>query len=401
MSNRKLYSSNNLISLVVFLSFFVASCGPTISFQVKRPSQYSVENVEFVAIDQFTPIEGNIIFPEGKKGATSDSKSLLKPAVTGFESNLSSASQVADITRGLLVSKLSRNAPYLLINTTGGDNAYTGVQPDPSKTALLRAKVKYVDHQFKNSENLKYIVSIKNNNVPLEQKLMVAAGSAGAKALGGGFEQETAYVEQIAAMEVEFEIVRKSDDTPLIPSQTIRAYYVKKWGGDNGTSHLPEVIKEVIVDEYQQDEGFMSSLLSEKDKASLAINDPNTYLAKGYNLKQDSSVPLSALDLKIRLAEQITSKYLKMISPYEEKADLKLEGGDDVAITLIKGNAYEGAIARLEGLSNRGAPDNYNLGLAYEASGQFSIAIQRYEEALQQSPGNESYKNAIKRLKSR
>jgi len=51
-------------------------------------------------------------------------------------------------------------------------------------------------------------------------------------------------VEKIAAMEAEFEFIRKSDKSKIIPNQVFRSYYLKKHGGDSdgifslGTSHV-------------------------------------------------------------------------------------------------------------------------------------------------------------------
>ena len=80
-------------------------------------------------------------------------------------------------------------------------------------------------------------------------------------------------------------------------------------------------------------------------------------------------------------------------------AKLNVMSGDAVAATLIKGNAYEEAVARLQGLKSRTLEDNYNLALAYEASGQFALAIGAYETALTQAPNEASIQEALKRLK--
>ena len=146
--------------------------------------------------------------PEGAKG-----KGKLKPPLEQLNSDPMKTAQASDLARAALVSQLSRS-PYLLINTTGEPTAYSGVQPEPAKTALIRAKIKYSENIFEDNEKLPYVVVIKNNNVPLEQKLLVAAGTMGVEKMGGGFEQDTAYVEQVAAMEIEFGLLRKSDDIP-------------------------------------------------------------------------------------------------------------------------------------------------------------------------------------------
>ena len=121
--------------------------------------------------------------------------------------------------------------------------------------------------------------------------------------------------------------------------------------------------------EFQQDETFSESISTELDRTTLAVQDPAAYLSMGLNLKRNQQVPLTSLDLMIRLSRQSAEKYLKQISPYEEETQLILLSGNEVAMNLIRGNAYQEAIAYLQGLDQKTAEDEYNLGLAYEATG--------------------------------
>ncbi|MBF0238490.1 MAG: tetratricopeptide repeat protein [SAR324 cluster bacterium] len=391
--------NHNRFIVYFFLLLIVglSACAPQVTYQVKRPPAYPVENIEFVAVDSFAAQDGQIALPKPvNKG---NDKDLLKPVIQEFVSDTAQAGMAGDLARANLVSGLSTYSPYRIINTTGEQNAFTGVLPEASKTALIRAKVKYSETIFERNEKLKYVLVI-HNRKDLASQLMSIGLAAGAHAAGAGFEEPTPYVEIVGAMEVEFELLRQSDLTPLLPNQTLRAYYVRKWGGESGTSHVPETLRNTIVQEYQGDEAALSSLLSDVDKARLALDDPDEYLAKGYGLKRNFNVPLTPLDVKVRLARQVTQKYLKMISSYEEPANLTVMGGDDVAATLIKGNAYEEAIVRLQGLPGQTFENTYNLALAYEASGQFSLARQTYEDALRMNPGDASVKEAMNRLKN-
>ena len=93
-------------------------------------------------------------------------------------------------------------------------------------------------------------------------------------------------------------------------------------------------------------------------------------------------------------------KYVEQISPYHETADLLVQDGDSVAATLIRGNAYQEAITYLQGLDGRAAEDEYNLGLAYEASGEIYQAGKHYELALQQETSNQIFRDAVKRTRN-
>ena len=221
-----------------------------------------------------------------------------------------------------------------------------------------------------------------------------------AESSGAGFDVPTPYVEQLAAIEVEFALLRKSDGRDVVPPQTFRTFYARKWGGAPETSHLPRNIKTAIVKGYQQDEDLSESFLSRIDRAGLSFTSPTEYFARGFNLEQNIQVPQTALDLKIRLGRQVARKYVEQISPYHETADLLVQDGDSVAATLIRGNAYQEAITYLQGLDGRAAEDEYNLGLAYEASGEIYQAGKHYELALQQETSNQIFRDAVKRTRN-
>ena len=82
-----------------------------------------------------------------------------------------------------------------------------------------------------------------------------------------------------------------------------------------------------------------------------------------------------------------------------EAAALELLSGDPVAVALIQGNAYEDAIAWLQGRGSREAEDEYLLGLAYEATGQLPQARIHYEEAHHLDSGSSVIQEALERVR--
>ena len=99
---------------------------------------------------------------------------------------------------------------------------------------------------------------------------------------------------------------------------------------------MPGKIRKQIILEFQQDESFSESISTELDRTTLAVQDPAAYLSMGLNLKRNQQVPLTSLDLMIRLSRQSAEKYLKQISPYEEETQLILLSGNEVAMNLIR-----------------------------------------------------------------
>jgi len=395
-------TNNKIFFALIFL--FLASCSaPKVTFYVTSPSELPVKDVENIEIGAFENEIGKVIpVPQTAEDDEQDYQPLT-PTVAKLESN----GQSATLVRGLLVSKISASGQYQLLNTDEGINL-TGVLPDQSKTGVLSAKVRYFEHSTKGSEILSYVLVATKGNLPMMDQLLLA-GMSGAtimalEANGKGYKVATPYIEKIAAMEVVFSLKRKSDGSDIVPPQTLRSYYLKKKGGEQdgitslGTSHATEAIKRPIIENYPADESMLDSLSGQFEATQLALEDPDEFLARGLNLKQHGDVTATSLDIRYRLAKSIVADYVKKISSYQQELDLEVASGDAIAVNLINGNAYDKAINYLEKMSTREEADNYNLALAYESVGDRFQASKYYQEALTQSPGNEDYESALKRV---
>ena len=97
---------------------------------------------------------------------------------------------------------------------------------------------------------------------------------------------------------------------------------------------------------------------------------------------------------------EAAEKFIRQISPYHETADLIVLDGNPVAVTLIRGTAYQEAIAFLQSQDDRSAEDEYNLGLAFEANGEIQMARKHYQLALNQDDENQEFKDALRRTKN-
>jgi len=394
------------VKLSVFLLFCLSAllftaCAPKVSFQIERPPLQLVANINYIEVGNFQTASGQIKFPSD---ATSESKrifsgteNILKPAISEFNSTNEQGHLTADLLRAALLHELSLQSPYQLINTTGKEAGFSGALPDQSEIAVLHGKVKYAEIIIESEEGLSYFTNVKNKGATLEQSLLAGVVSMGAESSGTGFVIATPYVEQIAALEVEFSLLRKNDGSEVVPSQSFRTYFVQKWGGSVVTSHLPLKIKDSIINNYQSDEDSSESLLSIIDRAGLSFTNPTEYFARGFNLRNNVEVPQTTLELKIRLGRQVARQYVKQISPYQERAELLVQDGNSVAVNLIRGNAYQEAVAFLLALNERTAEDEHNLGLAFEAAGEISQARKHYETALKMDSNNPVFKAALTR----
>ena len=381
-----------------------ASCAPKVNFKIQRPPLQQVQNIKYIEIGNFEIIPGKIELPGSEKFANSESvvesKKTLHPVVTSFISTKGESNHMSELVRAALVHDLSLHSPYQLINTTGDKTGYSGVLPNAAEVGVISGKIKFSEMIFESSEKLSYFANIKNKGVRLEQSLLAGAVVMGAEASGRGFLIPTPYVEHLGAIEVEFFMHRKSSGENVVSPQAFRSYHAKKWGGDPRTSHLPAVIKTAISEGFNQDQDFSVNLLTRIDRAGLSFTNPTEYFARGFNLRQDVGVPQTVLDMRIRLGRDVAEKFIRQISPYHETADLIVLDGNPVAVTLIRGNAYQEAIAFLQSQDDRSAEDEYNLGLAFEANGEIQTARKHYQLALKQDKANQEFKDALRRTKN-
>lgn len=392
--------------LAIFAVLILAgACTPPVTFQVQRPAKVPVqEQIDHLAIGSFRLASGDIPVPDATSGGfsfSSGAKKGLSPSISGFrsEERFSGGEEILELVRAAVVHQLSLNAPYGLINTSGKAEGFTGSIPDEARVGILEATIRFSENRFESNEPNNFLAVIQNKGVSLEQQLLATAGSVAVESAGAGKELPVPYVEHLAALEVQFRLIRKSNGEELAVSEPLLTYYARKWGGRNDTSHLPGKAVLAIQQGFQQDEASSSGLSSGVNRAQLAISDPAEYLSRGYHLKQHSRVALSALAIRTRMVNQVAQRYVQQISPSEEATTLEVLDGDAAAATLIRGNAYEEAIARIQGLESKSAEDWYNLGLAYEATGQRNLARGAYEEALAKDSGNSMFEDALQRLR--
>ncbi len=392
---------SNLL-LILLLMFFAAgqmSCSffsqsPQIEFVVAKTPKFELNEVDALEVGPFKgqPLV-KISLPVEAEGS-----SHLSPSVLSFEADPSSE-QVAELFRLQVIKNFSKNSSLRLLNTSEDVKGYAGVIPDPNRVVVISALVRYSQIRKESKESVPYFVTVFNEALPIEQQLLARGAVFGAERLGGGIEENTPYVELMGALEVRISLNRKSDGAELIPPQTLQAFYVRKWGGKSETSHLPDNVRLWITENFQEDENLTERFLSEADKTRMITENYEQYLAQGYNLRRDSRVPLSNLDLQYRLTEQIAWEYVSQVVPTFRKADMSIDDdGDEVGITLLQGNAYEEAITYLQGRKDRTASDDYNLGLAYEALGQRQQAKSFYESANRRD-SEDLYEEALNRVK--
>ena len=390
---------SNLFPVLVFFAASLMSCsffsqGTKTEFVVAQTPKFELNEIDALKVGQFKgqPLV-KISLP-----VEADGPPDLSPGVLSFEADQSSE-QVAELFRLQLLKNFSKKSSLKLLNTSEDAKGYPVVIPDQNRVAVISALVRYSQIKQESKEPVPYFLTVFNEALPIEQQLLARDAVFGAERLGGGIEENTPYVELIGVLEVRISLNRQSNGAELIPPQTLQAFYVRKWGGKSETSHLPDNVRLWITKNFQEDENLTERFPSESDKTRMIIENQEQYLAQGYNLKRDSRVPLSNLDLQYRLTDQIAREYVSQVIPTFRKADMSIDSdGDEVGTTLLQGNAYEEAITYLHGRKDRTASDDYNLGLAYEALGQRQQARTFYESANRRD-SEDLYEEALNRVK--
>ena len=390
---------SNLFPVLVFFAASLMSCsffsqGTKIEFVLAQTPKFELNEIDALKVGQFKgqPLV-KISLPVEAEGPPD-----LSPGVLSFEADQSSE-QVAELFRLQVLKNFSKKSSLKLLNTSVDAKGYHVVIPNTNRVAVISALVRYSQIKQESKEPVPYFLTVFNEALPIEEQLLARDAVFGAERLGAGIEEYTPYVELIGALEVRISLNRQSNGAELIPPQTLRAFYVRKWGGKSETSHLPDNVRLWITKNFQEDENLTERFPTESDKTKMITENQEQYLAQGYNLKRDSRVPLSNLDLQYRLTDQIAREYVSQVIPTFRKADMSIDDdGDEVGTTLLQGNAYEEAITYLQGRKDRTASDDYNLGLAYEALGQRQQAKTFYESANRRD-SEDLYEEALNRVK--
>jgi hypothetical protein len=391
------YNHLKNIGLLMVILLSVISCAKeVVTFNVTRSSELKIDNVELIAIGDFEDVLGeNIPLPKGV------GKVKSKQQINAFESNQS----LSELVRAYIISEISKGGEYKIINSTGEETGYSGIVPDMAKVGVINARIKYYEHTKEANDKKFFVLLITNNGMPMEKRLIVSGlkiiAVKVAEKSGKGFKIPVPYVERVGAIEVDFDLIRKSNGKKIVPTQTFRFYNIKKWGGDEDVSILAREIKKAILAKYNIEESMLDVITDEARKSALALMDSDEYLAKGYHLKNNSNVPLLKLDLRQILASSVAQQFARKISKYHVQEEIEIaSGGDDIGVNLMQGNAYDKAIGHLETLSKPlDLDDLYNLALSYESMGEYPQALNYYEQGLDASDGEQRFKFGIKRVK--
>ena len=136
--------------------------------------------------------------------------------------------------------------------------------------------------------------------------------------------------------------------------------------------------------------------------SSMAMDSASGKKDRGEIEESDLVLP-NFNQLVANLAESIAAQFSRKVSITQKKVNYSIApGGNKTAEMLIEAGAYEKAIEvltnTLDQAEEKQSDDHYNLGLCFEAIGDYGLAEVSYTDAIKLKPGNLLYAQGIGRI---
>lgn len=125
---------------------------------------------------------------------------------------------------------------------------------------------------------------------------------------------------------------------------------------------------------------------------------------RGQDRIEESDQVLPSFDqLVADLAESVAARFIQRVAVTEQEVEYPIAvDGNETAVMLIEVGAYEKAIETLNRVLDRAREKNpddiYNLGLCYEAIGEYGLAGTVYNDAITADPENLMYARGVGRI---
>ena len=127
-------------------NFRLLSAGGAISFQVQKPPEFQIQDIQYLEIGSFIGEPGSIPLPPKKTDESFLGKmgigvtKAMEPLVQNFKAKPEHSEKAADLVRAQILGMLSSSSTWTIINTTGEETRISGSIPDDARVAVLDAK---------------------------------------------------------------------------------------------------------------------------------------------------------------------------------------------------------------------------------------------------------------------
>ena len=364
MVNSKKRIPGYLYSVLIFLLMLIAvGCAPKVNISVQMPAEIDTEGIKKVAIGKFeiAYIEESVQLERNGVWATRQIK-------------LSKAQKLAisDQIRAKIVNVLGATPYFSLVYT----DEFANLENDAALQEMVSAE------GYKSNE----VDAVINGKIWLE--LQKTDGSDVSKVemdfvQGGKANSLNVTVEKVVwwpYKSMRGNLTLEMKMTRLIPTEVV-AINLDSRTFSHRTGGKPA--------------DYLGSILS----ATQSLRD-----GMGTNngkIENSDAVYPSFEQLISDLATSIATNFIRRIAVTVKVVGYAIaEGGDERAKLLIQAGAYEMGIERLQSVTTRAKnPDDlYNLGLSYEAIGEYGLAGIMYNDAWERNKENLIFAQGIGRI---
>ncbi|MBU2643398.1 tetratricopeptide repeat protein [bacterium] len=357
--------------IIGLLLILISGCAPKVRLTVTQPAEVDTTRIRKVAIGSFEVVSVNQVFKVERNGQWQ-----IKNVGLNQEQQQALSNQI----RARVVNLLSTTPYFQLVYT----DEFRKLENDEALQKLIAAG------GYRTSE----IDAVINGRIWLDVTRIDSSeiDKVELEFVEGGRENSFNYTLQTlvywpfksisGTLALEMKLTRLNpNEIVSVSFDTRKASY--KLGGK------PASLKEQVAAGFQAAGSTLAGAQTDQ-KESSAIEESSLVLPNFNQLVAD-------------LSESIAAQFARRIAVTQMDVSYPLAtGGNPTARLLIEAGAYEKAIEILNNTLNRAREKNpddiYNLGLCYEATGDFGIALVTYNEATAIDPKNLIYAQGIGRI---
>jgi len=363
--------ANRILFLSVILMLALASgCAPKIRIKVSRPAEVSTTGIKKVSIGHFEVVALNQVFKVERDGQWQVKK---VPFLQKQKDALSNQ------IRARVVNLLSTTPYFQLVYT----DEFSQLENDEALQKLIAAG------GYKTSE----IDAVINGRIWLDVTRINSS--------------------EIDKVDLEFSQGGRENSFNY-KVQTLVYWPYKSISGTLGlemkmTRLNPNEIVSVTFDSRKASYKLGGKPASLQNQIASGIQSAGLTLANVRQIQketftiEESDLVLPNFDQMVAdLSESIAAQFARRVAITQMEVSYPIAtGGNQSARLLLENGAYEKAIEILNrtlGAGEKDADDIYNLGLCYEAIGEYGVALVTYNDAIAREPKNLMYAQGIGRI---
>ncbi len=358
-------------AVLIVLILLTSGCAKQVQLSVVKPAEVNTRGIKKVAVGSFEIAEMAIVYKTERNGKWSS-----EPLKLTDQQKASLSNQI----RAGVVGKLSM-VPYFNL---AFEDKFEQLEND---TALQQA---IAAGGYRTAE----ADAVINGKIWLEVTYFdgVELEKADLQYKQGGRKGDFNYTIEVVAfwpyksvsgtLGLEMKLTRLNPTEVIAVTFDTRSYRHKIGG-------VPSDIPDVVSDTTK----FITSSVVDEKKATKDRK----------NIEESELVLPGMKQLVADLTDSIAAQFIQRVSISQEKVTYAIADGSDSTIKmLIEAGAYQKAIRLLTRSLNRSdsknPDDHYNLGLCFEAVGEYGLAGVSYEDAIKANPNNLLYAKGAGRI---